>query len=72
MEGYLIAFSLGFLIDKMSLFPFVMGFGLGTIVNNKNWCKYYIVTKEFCKQYSSKITTDNDDNDNKFKDKSSE
>ena len=72
MEGYLIAFSLGFLIDKMSLFPFVMGFGLGTIVNNKNWSKYYVVTKEFCKQYSSNLTNNTDDNDNKFKDKTSE
>ena len=56
MEKYLIAFSLGFLIDKMSLFPFVMGFGLGTIVNNKNWTHYYVVSKEFCKNYSNKIT----------------
>tara|TARA_B100001094_G_C17738353_1_gene579963 strand:- start:319 stop:510 length:192 start_codon:yes stop_codon:yes gene_type:complete len=60
MESYLIAFSLGFLIDKMSLFPFVVGFGLGTIVNNKNWSKYYIITKEFCNQYSTKLLNDDD------------
>ena len=34
MESYIITFILGFLIDKISLFPFVMGFGLSTILNN--------------------------------------
>ena len=60
MESYLIAFALGFLIDKMSLFPFVIGFGLGTIVNNNNNLTYYYkTTKEFCKQYSEKIKKNN-------------
>lgn len=40
MESHIITFILGFLIDKISLFPFVMGFGLATILNNKMNLKF--------------------------------
>ncbi len=54
MEGYIIAFCVGFLIDKMSLFPFVVGFGLGTVVNNPNYSQYYTITKNYIKHFSEK------------------
>ena len=54
MEGYIVAFCLGFLIDKMSLFPFVVGFGLGTIINNKNYSKFYNTTKDYITELSYK------------------
>ena len=47
MESYIITFVLGFLIDKISLFPFVVGVGVGALINNNNYHKYYYVSKEY-------------------------
>ena len=55
MESYIITFVLGFLIDKISLFPFAMGLGVGILINNNNYHKYYYVSKEYFNSCQKKI-----------------
>lgn len=55
MESYVITFILGFLIDKISLFPFVVGLGIGTMINNQNYTKYYYISKEYLNKCKKKI-----------------
>ena len=48
LNSYLCCFLIGFLIDKINIFPFILGFASGLIVNNNseiyNMIKYPIET----------------------------
>ena len=58
MNSNLLFFTLGFLIDKISIFPFALGFVASTILFNKNENLIYIYEKvqnTYCKKVKEEV-----------------